>query len=356
MSTGPAFPRTYRLAKALLTGSALVVLSACHRGSSAVPRGESLEHGGVYVAYSLGCEQGCREVRRGDVILAVDGKPVDTREELLAAGLTRDSDVRLDVLRPGASSPREVTIRARPGKQLPPLEDTPPFWTVSAQALNRAPSWARSLMFSHAVPPLKLLSVDGGWVTGRSLYGRKTILVMWPDLPMFERQYRNFRQPMTTFYQVLQLAQPYLARADVSTLFAVCGGANDTTVRQELVSMSKNDEEGQPLPPLPVYRCPAFATSHWAPTSGSGLQASGAGSPGLHVGLEHSGQSFFDYVIHFELYFPVIVLIDEGGIVRWHSNDIEGTPKDTIVQAIAFALDSLDERAPAAEHSEPPPI
>jgi len=331
--------------------SALAVLSAC-RGSSAVPPDESLEHGGVYVAYNLGCEQGCREVRRGDVIVAVDGKPVDTREDLLAADLTRDSDVRLDVLHPGDASPREVTIRARPGKQMPPLKDTPPFWTVSAQALNRAPNWARSLMFSHAVPPLELLSVDGGWVTGRSLYGHKTILVMWPDLPMFERQYRNFRKPMTTIYQVLQLAQPYLDRAHVSTLFAVCGGSNDTTVRKELVSMSKIDGAGQPLPPLPVYRCPAFATSFWAPTNGrNGLQASSAGSPALHVGLEHSGQSFFNYVIHFELYFPVIVIIDQGGIVRWHSNDFEGTPKNTIVQAIAFALGSLDERPPAAEHS-----
>ncbi len=66
MSAGAAFPTKRRVAKALLMGSALVVLSACHRGSSAVPHGESLEHG-VYVAYSLGCDQGCREVRRDDM-------------------------------------------------------------------------------------------------------------------------------------------------------------------------------------------------------------------------------------------------------------------------------------------------
>ena len=323
-------------------GFMLAAVSACHVGRVAVPPSSELEHGGVFVAYNLGCERGCRDVARGDVILAVDGQVVETRDDLLASGLTDDRDVRLDVLRHGESTPRQVTIRARPGHDLPPLENTPPFWTVSASALDRAPDWARAMMFSHALPALELIDVDGGWINGRDLYGRKTIIVVWPDLPMFRRQYRNFRDQMSTFYRVLQKAQPDLAANGVGIVFAVCGGSNDTTVRQELQAMGEHDAAGNPYPPLPTYRCPGLQASWWAPTAGGGLQADAASSPARHLGLENSAQDFFEYVRGF----PVVVVVDEGGIVRWHTNGYIEGPQNTILGAVTFALESLDERAP----------
>src|SRR5262245_37297448 len=116
-------------------------------------------------------------------------------------------------------------------------------------------------MFSHALPTLSFVHVDGGWINGRSLYGQKSIIVMWPDLPMFEHQYRNFRDQMSVFYRVLQKAHSDLTALDVEIVFAVCGGSNDTTVRQELAEMGEVDGVGNPMPPLPVYRCPGVNNS-----------------------------------------------------------------------------------------------
>ena len=328
--------RTVQLLAELLLMGALA--ASCHRGTVEPPPASDLARGGVYVAYNLGCDEGCRDVERGDVILAVDGKPVDTRQELLAARLTEERPIALDVVRAGETSPRRVTIVAEPNDDFEPLTDVPPFWTVGAEALDRAPDWARSPMFSHAVAALALVHVDGGWMTGRDLYGKKTIVVVWPDLPLYEKQYWNFRDQMATFYGVLQKAQGDLKDAEVGIVFAVCGGSNDTTVRRELEEMGQTDAAGNPMPMLPVYRCPSLSTGPLSSGRG-GVQAFG-NSPARHVGLEHSGQSFFDYVRGF----PVIAIVDQGGIVRWHSSGYHEGPQKTILGAVMFAMHALDER------------
>jgi hypothetical protein len=191
-------------------------------------------------------------------------------------------------------------------------------------------------MFSHALPALGLVSIDGGWITGRDLYGRKVLMVVWPDMPMFEKQYRTFRDEMSTFHRVLQRAQYDLGTQGVGIVFAVCGGANDTTVRDELAKMNEL-VDGEPLDPLPVYRCPGMRGSGWASTPGYGVQAFGD-NPARHVGLENSAQSFFDYVRGF----PVVVVVDAGGIVRWHSSGYHTGPQTTILKAVMFALEELE--------------
>jgi hypothetical protein len=326
--------------KAALLGLSLVSITlgtfgtlGCRVGSFAAPPKADLERGGVYVAYNLGCAEGCNDVARGDVILAVDGQPVETRADLMGANLTDQQTIALQILRPGETSPRIVEIQAKPRQDYPPLEDVPPFWTVSAEALDRAAEWARAPMFSHALPAFSFVHVDGGWINGRTMYGHKSIMVVWPDLPMYEHQYRNFRDQMSVFYRVLQKAQSDLAAKHVDIVFAVCGGSNDTTVRAELLEMSEPE-----LPPLPVYRCPGVGGG-WAPGAADGVQAFGL-SPARQVGLENSAQSFFDYVRGF----PVVVVVDEGGIVRWHSAGYYEGPQHTIVSAVMFALEQLDER------------
>jgi hypothetical protein len=167
--------------KAVLLELSLVsIIFGCHVGSVAPPPKADLERGGVYVAYNLGCEDGCKDLARGDVILAVDGQPVETRADLMGAHLTDQHPVVLEVLRPGESSPRHVEIQAKPRQDFPPLEDVPPFWTVSAEALDRAADWARAPMFSHALPAFSFVHVDGGWINGRSVYGHESIIVVWP--------------------------------------------------------------------------------------------------------------------------------------------------------------------------------
>ena len=318
--------------------SLLSFASGCRVEKSAPPPTTDLERGGVYVAYNLGCKDGCNDLARGDVILSVDGQPVQTRADLMSTNLTDQHNVVLEILRSGESTPRVVEIQAKPNQDFPPLENVPPFWTVSAEALNRADEWARAPMFSHALPAFSFVHVDGGWINGRSLYGQKSIIVVWPDLPMFEHQYRNFRDQMSVFYRVLQKAQSDLTAQDIEIVFAVCGSSNDTTVRQELLEMGEVDGAGNPLPPLPVYRCAGVTGGGWAPTAGSGVQAFGF-SPARHVGLENSGQGFFDYVRGF----PVVVVVDEGGIVRWHSNGFYEGPQNTILSAVMFSMEKLEE-------------
>lgn len=309
----------------------------CRVESAALPPSTDLQRGGLYVAYNPGCENGCSDLARGDVIRSVDGRPVETRADLMSALLIARPPVVLEILRPGETSPHMVEIEAKPNEDYPPLEHLPPFWTVGAEALDRADEWARSPMFSHALPGFFLVHVDGDWINGRSLYGRKSIIVVWPDLPLHKRQYREFRDEMSVFYRVLQKAQSDLATAHVEIVFVVCGGSNDTTVHAELLEMGEVDDAGNPMPPLPLYRCPGDG-GPWSPRVGPGLRAFDA-PPSGRVGLENSARSFFDYVRRF----PVVVVVDEGGIVRWHSGGYHEGPHDTILGAVMFAMHELDE-------------
>jgi hypothetical protein len=309
------------------------------------PTDPELSPGGVYVAYNLGCERGCDEIARGDLIQAVDGRAVRTRSELLVAGLASGRPVALEVLRRKDQSRKRVTISARPREDLSPLTGAPPLWTVGAESLARTPTWARQLMYSHAMPAVGFVDIDGGWVTGRTVYGRKHLIVVWPDIQVFERRYgTNFRDQMAVFHGVLQKAQSTLLAHDVSILFAVCGGANDTTVRAELSRMTQLGPDGQPLPALPTYRCPSVQDATYSTSVQEAprqVQATGSQNPAKHVGLEHAGAGFFSYVRGF----PVVVLVDQGGIVRWHSNGYNGGPQNTILAAVGFALRELDETA-----------
>jgi hypothetical protein len=57
------------------------------------PSSAELAGGGVWVAYNLGCDTGCDKIRRGDRIVAVDGRPVTNGAEFDAANLTRGHPV-----------------------------------------------------------------------------------------------------------------------------------------------------------------------------------------------------------------------------------------------------------------------
>ena len=74
--------------------------------------------------------------------------------------------------------------------------------------------------------------------------------MVWPDISLFDREYLGFRDQQSTFYRVLQKAEADLTASGVGIVFAVCGGANDTTVRAELEEMGEKDDHGEPLPPL----------------------------------------------------------------------------------------------------------
>jgi len=311
--------------------AALCLLLGCDKqgvGTSTlnVPSQADLAPGGVYVAYNNGCEQGCSEIAKGDLIQTLDGNPVATREAL--AGLTDGKPHRLTVVSGSAS--KTVELVATPKSNMPPIAAVPPFWLASAEQLNATPEWARRRMFGHASPSVMLVSVDGGIVDGRQLYGKKHLMVYWDWGDRVEEA------AAVDFMQVLQKAQADLAARGVSIMFVHVrfpSGRKAPMKDSDLRAWQKQwsvTEGGHTYPPLPFYR---------APNETEFNRAREVGMENAFTVAENLGQS------------PTIVLLDEGGIVRWHSegaqdpkaigSSVTDPEQATIIAALTFAMEKL---------------
>ncbi len=340
-----------RLLSASLSLLALMSLSACDSktggGNSDAPTievtQEELAPGGVYISYMVGCEKGCDQLAKGDLILAVDGQPVTGAKDMRVSRIATGAPIKLKV-RKGAKAPNagqevEVEIVAKPNDSLPPIKEAPPFWSVGAAELNKAPTWARRALFGHASPMIMLMNADGGTTDGRQFLGRKRLIMFW-DWATREEQAMS-----VNMMQVLQNAQEDLKAAGVDVMYTqirfpgnVTGDTtedgnpvprqapmNDTALRDW---QKKYGVAGKTL--LPMYRFPN-ATEYNA---------------ARELGLE--GASTYIYYLRAS---PAIVLLDENAIVRWHSEATQPAPagsplagKDdqyTIIQAIEFAMKDL---------------
>ena len=337
--------------KRLLTASfasllALSAVSACDPTKTNNP-GDSntvavtspeLAAGGAYIAYMVGCEKGCDQLAKGDLILAVDGQPVTGAKDLRVSRVATGAPVKLKVHKKSGQDV-EVEIVAKPNDSLPPIKEAPPFWTVGAAELDKAPVWARKTLFGHASPMAMLMSAEGGVTDGRQFLGRKRLILFW-DWATREEQ-----AMAVNMMKVLQKAQADLKAAGVDVMYTqirfpgnVTGDVtedgnpvprqapmNDTALRDW---QKKHGEPGAAF--LPMYRFPN-ATEYNA---------------ARELGLE-GANSYIQYLRAS----PAIVLLDENAIVRWHSEVTQPAPagsplagKDdqyTIIQAIEFALKSL---------------
>jgi hypothetical protein len=288
-------------------------------------REPDLSPGGVFVAYNLGCERGCGRLGRGDLIQTIDGRTVRTGEEFDDANVTDGRPHTLGLLRAYSHDSESVVIVARPKDDMPPLVDVPPLWTVSAEKLNAAPDWARRRMFGHAIPMVLLESAEGESLDGRRLYGHKHLIVCWDRADRTEEGYA------LSFMQVLQKAQADLAGAGVDIMFARVRfpGGTPPPSGVELAAWAGRwslAHDGAKLPMIPLYRVPESI------------------DPARELGLENA------YSIRENLgQSPAILLVDERGIVRWHSEGIQTPPADaqlqneqyTIIEAVTFALARL---------------
>ena len=313
------------------TLAALALLAGCDSATDVnIPTHKDLKPGGVYVAYVNGCEQGCDQVHKGDLIQSVDGKKVTTRREFLDSGVTDGKPHKLDLLANKTHDPKQVTIVAKK-QDLPPLTDIPPFWTVSAEKLDKAPSWARRRMFGHASPMVMLVNIDGGILDGRQLYGKKRFMVYW------DWGTRTEQAEAITFMKVLQKARADLEAKGVEIMFVHLrfptnqrqAAMNDSDLRKFIQKWSEKKPDGTPYPPLPTYRFPN--ATEFNPARQLGLE-------NAYTVFENLGSS------------PTILLMDEGGIVRWHSEQTQVPPQGaevtdpvqyTIIEAIKFALNDL---------------
>lgn len=328
----------------LLSLLAFAGVSACDGGASKPPTievsSEQLKPGGVFIAHVVGCDKGCDQLKRGDLILAVDGQPVTSSKDMRVSRIATGSPIKLSVQHQGAPAPVEVEMVAKPNDSLPPIKEAPPFWSVGAADLDKAPQWARRSLFGHASPMTMLVNADGGTTDGRQLLGKKRLILFW-DYATREEQAQA-----ANMMQVLQLAQADLIAAGVEIMF--------TQIRFPGNSTGETDDNGNPIPrqapmndtalrqyqvtygvkgkpQLPMYRFPNAVEYNAA----------------RELGLE--GASTY---IQYLRASPAIILLDEGGIVRWHSESIQPAPagdttfagKDdqyTIVQAIEFAKKEL---------------
>ena len=318
-------------AVSLVSLLALAGVSACEKGPdtsqptvSVTP--EQLKGGGVYIAYMNGCEKGCDQLAKGDLVLAVDDKPVSSAKDMRTSRLATGAPVKLKVLKPSGET-KDIEIVAQP-KELPPLKDIPPFWSVGAAELDKAPQWARRTLFGHVSPMAMLVNAEGGTTDGRQLLGKKRLIMFW-DYATREEQAQA-----ANMMQILQLAQDDLKGKGVEIMFTQIrfpgndngdgtprqAPMNDTALREY---QTKYGVAGKA--PLPLYRFPN-ATEYNA---------------ARELGLEGS-TTYIQYLRAS----PALILLDEGGVVRWHSEGIQtATDPDyrdkddqfTVVQAINFA-------------------
>jgi len=307
------------LAASLVSALALSGCDPSGSGGFPIPQNRDLKAGGVYVAYNLGCEAGCDQVKKGDLIQKVDGKEVSTAESV--GTLADNKPHKLELLSADSMEPKTVEITASPKQNLDPIDDAPPFWLVSAEQLNQAPSWARRRMFGHASPSVMLVSADGGILDGRQLYGKKRFIVYW------DWGDREEEAAAIDFMQVMQKAQADLVNKGYELMFVHLqfpsgrkAPMNDSDLR------AWQDKFGvkEGLPNVPLYRFPN-ATEFNA--------AREVGMEGAFTVIENLSRS------------PSIVILNENGIVMWHSEGIEDLPnseiKDpeqaTIIPAIEYA-------------------
>ncbi|MCA9712301.1 MAG: hypothetical protein KDK70_41075, partial [Myxococcales bacterium] len=239
-----------------LLGS-LALGGACDKsgGGFNIPDSKALKGGGVYVVYKHGCEKGCDQISKGDLIQSIDGTPVKTGADVDKANLIDGQAHRL-VVKGSDGAEKSVELVAKPKTDMPPLENVPPFWTSGAERLNQAPDWARRRMFAHASPSIMLVSVDGGILDGRQLKGKKRLMVYW------DRGDREEQAHAVAFLQVLQKAQADLLAKEVEVMFIQLQFPTGRQVPMNDSDLRKFQEQwtvevgGQKLPPLPMYRFP----------------------------------------------------------------------------------------------------
>ncbi len=323
-------------AVSLLSLLAFAGVSACDGGGSNSPstvavKSDELKPGGVYIAYMIGCT-GCDQLEKGDLILEFDGTAVTSSKDLRTSRVADNAPHKLKVHKKSGEV-KEVTITAQP-QELTPLKDVPPFWTVGAADLDKAPVWARRTLFAHASPMAMLVAADGGTTDGRQMFGKKRLIMFW-DYATREEQAQA-----VNMMQVLQLAQDDLRAAGVEVMFTQIrfpGNDNgDGTPRQAPMNDTalrkfQSDYGVKGKAQLPMFRFPNAVEYNAA----------------REVGLE-GATTYIQYLRAS----PALILLDEGGIVRWHSEGITAAPagdttyagKDdqyTVAQAIDFAMKSL---------------
>lgn len=279
--------------------------------------------GGVYVCYvrpEAGCE-GCEVLSRGDIIRLVDGLEIHEPADLDASALMDGRPHTLTYRAHDSTIEQTIEIRVR--------ADELPLWTTRADALARTPEWARRRLFAHAMPRLQLVDLEEGTLSGRDLRGQRRLLVM------FDWATPSDRETAATILQVMQKAASDLEAADVVPMLAQVGHASSTS-----------------RPPMDASELRRFFEEHQLPE-----EAGGPLAPPRLLRMANETEQVPEGDLGFEGEFtvqegmgvpPNILVLDERGLIRWHSTGITDDPTGglpaaqyTIISAVRFALEQL---------------
>ncbi len=204
-----------------------------------------------------------------------------------------------------------------------------PLRTASTDQLEQTPHWARRRLFSHASPQIQLIDLDGRSLSGKDLVGTRHLLVM------FDWGSPAAEATATVMLRVMQKAARDLEAAGVDLLLAHVPppsspmhppmSADD--LRRFFEDAQLPESEGGPLPPPRLLRLPNATEA----------------APDHALGLE--GELTYLDALRAP---PNIVVLDERGIIRWHSAGLEQDPSGafprdqyTIIEAVKFALQRL---------------
>lgn len=202
----------------------------------------------------------------------------------------------------------------------------PPFALSGANRLNLAPLWARRSMFAHASPAVALVGIDGGSLDGTDLVGRKRLVVYWDHG-------QTDRDEIVEIIRALNRAQAGFRARDVEAMLVHTrfpAGRREPLSNDDLRALRRAAEEvGNGGSAVQMFRFPNELETHVLRSAG--LERAFSVSDNLRES-------------------PAVVLLDERGIVRWHSDGLReptvaavgDRPKsDTIDLAIDFCLSQL---------------
>ncbi len=310
------------------------------------PGAAELAGGGVWVAYNLGCKVGCDQIRRGDRILALDGRPV-TRGAELDAALGSGAQVRVTVARHEGGAPVEVALVGEAHTELPPIVALPPLLTIGAAALDRAPEWARLRLFGHATPAMRLYRGDEprGYVNGRELHGRGAVLFVW-EMPYLLGQQNALWEQLPGFYARLQRHHAALQAVGVDTYFIFPSEQESRNRRPDIDAPLASTTPGGDTLRFAINQETRDHVRSQVPQGTQNLiplfLLDSARDDPNNLGIERAASDIREW-LYDRILASVIVVIDHRGIVRFHSRDWPLGPEETIEAAVQFALHELPE-------------
>lgn len=285
----------------------------CIREVPLAPPWPPPEVDGAYVTAVEDCERGCDEIKKGAIILAIDDKPVFDAADVEAMGLTDGRMHRIE-LRDPLWGQREVILVAhsKPGRV--PSSESSPLRTIATKELARTPELGQMPLWGHASPAIELVDMDGNSIDGRSLCGQRRLIVYWDA---------DTQSAARVLAAALQQALLQLRAHDVDVMFAYIflpwrpmNPLTTAELRDIQREWGISEHAG------------ASIRFHRLPNN---LERNPRGPIGL------GNINVLDNLVEA----PAIVMLDNTGIVRWHSKGLDGTSEAAVEVAIQFALEVL---------------